>query len=74
MADQTLDARMFNCPEPIIRTGRALAAMTAGQTLQVLATDPGAVLDFQAYCRISGNELIGMDEAAGEYRFLIRKA
>lgn len=74
MADQTLDARMLNCPEPIIRTRLALAGLTAGQTLLVLATDPGAVLDFQAYCRISGNELLEMDETAGIYSFLLRKA
>lgn len=74
MADQTLDARMLNCPEPIIRTRQALSGLTAGQTLLVLATDPGAVLDFQAFCRISGNELLEMVETAGEYSFLLRKA
>ena len=74
MADQTLDARMLNCPEPIIRTRQALSGLTTGQTLLVLATDPGAVLDFQAFCRISGNELLEMDETAGEYSFLLRKA
>jgi tRNA 2-thiouridine synthesizing protein A len=73
MADQTLDARMLNCPEPIIQTRKALSGLAEGQTLLVLATDPGAVLDFQAYCRISGNELVEMQEISGEYRFLIRK-
>ncbi len=73
MADQTLDARMLNCPEPIIRTRKALAQMRTGQTLRVLATDPGSVLDFQAYCRISGNELIEMQDKEGDYRFLLRK-
>lgn len=74
MADQTLDAQSLNCPEPIIRTRRALVRLNPGQTLLVLATDPGAVLDFQAFCRISGNELLEMDETAGVYRFLLRKA
>jgi tRNA 2-thiouridine synthesizing protein A len=74
MADLTLDAQMLNCPEPIIRTRKALAGMASGQTLLVLATDPGAVLDFQAFCRISGHELVEMDEIAGVYRFLLRKS
>lgn len=74
MADQTLDARTLNCPEPIIRARQALAALSAGQTLRVLATDPGAVLDFQAFCRITGNELLEMDENAEVYSFLLRKA
>lgn len=74
MADQTLDAQLLNCPEPIIRTRKALAALSAGQTLRVLATDPGAALDFQAFCRISGNELLEMAENDGVYSFLLRKA
>lgn len=74
MADKTLDARTLDCPEPIIRTRQALAGMDPGQTLRVLATDPGATLDFQAYSRISGNDLLEMDEAEGVYSFLLRKA
>lgn len=73
MADETLDARLLNCPEPIIKTRQALARMRTGQTLRVLATDPGSVLDFQAYCRISGNDLLEMEEREGDYRFLLRK-
>jgi tRNA 2-thiouridine synthesizing protein A len=73
MADQTLDATLLNCPEPIIRTRKAMKALDTGQTLQVLATDPGAVLDFQAFCRITGNPLLEMSESDGVYRFLIHK-
>jgi tRNA 2-thiouridine synthesizing protein A len=74
MADHLLDARMLNCPEPIILTRQALSKLQAGEILLVLATDPGAVLDFQAFCRISGNELLEMDEQADVYRFRIRKS
>jgi tRNA 2-thiouridine synthesizing protein A len=74
MADQTLDATLLNCPEPIIRTRKVLRTLQPGQTLQVLATDPGAVLDFQAFCRITGNPLLEMSETDGVYRFLIHKA
>lgn len=74
MADHRLDATALNCPEPIILTRQALDPLQAGEILQVLATDPGAVLDFQAFCRITGNELLDMDEQEGVYRFRIRKA
>ena len=40
--------------------------------LEVLATDPGAVADFQAFCKSTGNELIEYSEEGGVYRFLIR--
>lgn len=74
MAEHLLDARNLNCPEPIIRTRAALSGMTGGETLRVLATDPGAVLDFQAFCRITGNELLEMEELAGVYSFLLCKS
>jgi len=44
-----------------------------GGTLHILATDPGAVADFEAFCRSTGNELVEHDEAGGVYEFLIRK-
>ena len=50
-----------------------ILATTAGDTLQVLATDPGAVKDFQAYCRATGHQLLESGEDAGVYSFLIKK-
>ena len=58
MADQTLDAKGLNCPLPILRAKKALTALPAGATLEVLATDPGAVKDFEAFCRTTGHELL----------------
>lgn len=73
-ADQTLDARGLDCPQPILQTKRLLNRLDAGTTLQVWATDPGSVLDFRAFCRMTGNELLEMIEEDGLYGFLIRKA
>ena len=71
--DQELDCRGLNCPLPILRTKQALAQIASGQVLRVLATDPGAVKDFQAFARQTGNELLDSSEAAGEFRFTLRK-
>ena len=57
MADQLLDAKGLNCPLPILRAKKALKDVAMGGTLEVLATDPGAVKDFEAFCRATGNEL-----------------
>ncbi|MEK7711476.1 MAG: sulfurtransferase TusA family protein, partial [Pseudomonadota bacterium] len=46
--DKELDARGLNCPLPILRTKKFLQEMGAGQTLRIIATDPGSVKDFQA--------------------------
>ena len=74
MADQTLDATGLNCPLPILRTRKALNDVTAGGTLEVLATDPGSVADFRAFCRMTGHDLLEQTEAAGIYRFVLKKA
>lgn len=73
MADQVLDAKGMNCPLPILKAKKALKTVPAGGTLEVLATDLGAVADFQAFCRVTGNELVESGEAGGVYRFLLRK-
>ncbi|HQR53686.1 MAG TPA: sulfurtransferase TusA family protein [Burkholderiales bacterium] len=71
--DRELDARGLNCPLPILRCKKALAAMSSGEVLRILATDPGSVKDFQAFCRQTGNELLSSEEQGGEFRFLLRK-
>jgi tRNA 2-thiouridine synthesizing protein A len=72
MADHTLDAKGLNCPLPILKAKKALKEVTAGGTLEILATDPGSVADFQAFCRQTGNELVEHSEDSGVYRFLIK--
>ena len=72
MADQTLDAKGLNCPLPILKAKKALKDVPAGGTLEVLATDPGSVADFQAFCRQTGNEIVEHSEDGGVYRFLIK--
>ena len=73
MADQVLDAKGLNCPLPILRARKALGGMATGAVLQVLATDPGSVKDFEAFCRTTGNELVSSSNDAGVYSFLIRR-
>jgi tRNA 2-thiouridine synthesizing protein A len=73
MADQLLDAKGLNCPLPILQARKALRLVPAGGTLEILSTDPGSVADFQAFCRITGNELLEQGEEDGVYRFVMKK-
>ena len=73
MATQTLDVKGLNCPLPILRAKKALKDLPTGATLQVLATDPGAVKDFQAFCRTTGNELVESTTEGKVLRFLLRR-
>jgi tRNA 2-thiouridine synthesizing protein A len=72
MAGQLLDAKGLNCPLPILKAKKALKGIPVGETLEVLATDPGSVADFEAFCRATGNELVESTQDANVYRFIIK--
>ncbi|WP_297527648.1 sulfurtransferase TusA family protein [Thiohalobacter sp.] len=72
--DTELDARGLNCPLPILRAKKSIAGMSSGQVLRILATDPGSVKDFEAFCKQTGNQLVASNDAGGEFEFFIRKA
>jgi tRNA 2-thiouridine synthesizing protein A len=72
-ADREVDARGLNCPLPILRTKKALNDMVSGQVLRILATDPAAVRDFQAFAKQTGHELLQHVESDGVFTFLLRR-
>ena len=72
--DQELDARGLNCPLPILRAKKTLNAMTGGQILKIMATDPGSVKDFEAFAKQTGNELLDSSEVEGEFHFTRKKS
>lgn len=72
MADQVLDAKGLNCPLPILKTKKMIKSMSAGQVLEVLATDPGSVADMAAFCNQTGNELMSQSNEGDVYSFEIK--
>ena len=68
-----LDTRGLTCPLPILRTKKGLADMLSGQILKVMATDPGAVRDFEAFARQTGNTLVYADTEGPEFIFYLKK-
>ncbi len=69
-----LDAKGLNCPLPILRAKKAVGKLESGQVLKIIATDPGSVKDFEAFCNQTGNELLESTENGGEFTFYIKKA
>ena len=68
-----MDATGLLCPLPVLKARKALKKMDAGGVLEVLATDPGAVADFESFCEAQGHVLVHSSQDADVYRFLIRK-
>lgn len=71
--DKELDARGLVCPLPILRTKQSLTGMISGQTLRIIATDPGSLIDFQVFSEQTGNELLSMTQTTGEFIFILKK-
>jgi len=72
-ATQDLDTRGLNCPLPILKAKKALAGLQSGDTLKVVATDPGSVRDFQAFARQTGNELVEQTSSGNEFVHVLRR-
>ncbi len=69
----SLDLKGLSCPIPIAKTAKAIKELAPGQRLEVFATDPGSVPDFQAWSKATGNPLVESGEDGGVYRFVLQK-
>ncbi len=73
MAERMLDATGLGCPLPVLKARKTLREMLPGQTLEVLATDPGTLDDFPAFCASDGHDLLDVSTIEGNvYRFVIK--
>jgi tRNA 2-thiouridine synthesizing protein A len=73
MPNTLLDAKGLNCPLPILRAKKALQEVKVGELLDIPATDPGAVKDFAAFCRSTGNELVSSGQEGKVFTFTIKR-
>jgi len=71
--DRELDVQGLKCPLPILRTKKSLSEMATGQVLRVLATDPSAAKDFQAFAKQTGNQLLSSTETDQIFEFFFRR-
>jgi len=72
MGHFVLDARHLFCPMPVIRTQDRVAELQPGDTLEVRATDPGALHDIPAWCRINGHEVVSTSRNDNEVSVVLR--
>ena len=59
---------------PVIRTQNRVVDLEPGDELEVLCTDPGALTDIPAWCRIEGHEVVQSGGREGEYFVRLRVA
>ncbi|PUE48100.1 SirA family protein [Limnohabitans sp. 2KL-1] len=71
--DKEIDTSGLNCPLPILKAKKALNEMTSGQVLKVIATDPGAWRDFEAFARQTGNDLVMQEKNETSFVFALKR-
>ena len=72
-ADKTLDCLHMMCPMPSVKVSKAIKEVEVGQTLLLIADDPGATPDIQTWSRRMGHELVATEQEGKVLRFLIRR-
>ena len=70
----TLDCTGLVCPLPVIKLSKAIKAAAPGAVIELLATDPGAVADLEAFERRTGHRVLARSESNGIFRFLVQRA
>jgi tRNA 2-thiouridine synthesizing protein A len=74
MAEPTiLDAKGLRCPLPVLKARKAMKDLPTGATLRVLATDSGAIKDFEAFCKTTGHRLLSASQDGDVLTFDIEK-
>lgn len=71
MKTVTVDARRLLCPMPVIRVQNQVKTLTAGTRVEAICTDPGALNDIPAWCRINGHKLIETRTENNEYIIVV---
>ncbi len=71
--DQVLDCSGMLCPVPVVKASKAMKELQSGQILKMVATDPGAPPDMEAWSRQTGNELLLSTTDGGKFVFFLKK-
>ncbi len=71
--DSVLDCTGLLCPIPVVKTSKAIKEVEVGQILQMIATDPGAPPDMEAWCRQTGHEMVDSKTEDGQFIFWFRR-
>lgn len=72
-ADKELDCTGMLCPIPVVKTAKAIKEIEVGQVLKMVATDPGAPPDMEAWCRQTGHAMLESRQEDGKFIFYFRR-
>ncbi len=71
--DKVMDLKGMPCPMPIVKISKGIKDVEVGQVIEAITTDPGALADFPAWAKTSGNEILKTDQQEGLIKFYIKR-
>ena len=71
--DKVMDLKGIPCPMPIVKVSKGIKDVEVGQVIEAITTDPGALADFPAWAKTSGNEILKTDQQEGLIKFYIKR-
>lgn len=71
--DKVMDLKGMPCPMPVVKMSKGIKDIEIGQVVEALTTDPGALADFPAWARTSGNEIVKTDQEGDVIKFYIKR-
>jgi tRNA 2-thiouridine synthesizing protein A len=71
--DKVMDLKGMPCPMPVVKVSKGIKEIEIGQVIEAQTTDPGALADFPAWARTSGNEILKTDQSGDVIKFYIKR-
>ncbi len=72
-AEKKMDLKGLPCPMPVVKVSKGIKDVQVGQVIEAVTTDPGALADFPAWARTSGNEILETVQENGTITFYIKR-
>jgi tRNA 2-thiouridine synthesizing protein A len=72
MSRESIDCRNLLCPMPVIRVQQRVEKLAPGDELEAVCSDPGALQDIPAWCRVNGHEVLAQRSEGAEHIVLLR--
>jgi tRNA 2-thiouridine synthesizing protein A len=70
---KTLDYKGLKCPMPIVKISQEMPKVAVGDVMEVLTTDPGALSDFPAWARTTGQQILETKQEPGLITIYVKK-
>ncbi len=72
--EMSMDLKGLPCPMPVVKVSKEIMDVEVGQVSEAITTDPGALDDFPAWAKTTGNEILDTVQDAGEIKFYTKRA